>query len=133
MRFNQAMGGPLVGLPSRSARGTVRPSAKGSGAEARAKRCERETADWSPARAGAQRGQPATQRMHWPSCRCSWSFRSEGVPASCPQTDQARSRSRAALAESPGWGIKPSRTGSNKTAMSQRAKQWRFCLSPCSC
>lgn len=129
MRFNQASGGPRVGLPSRSTRRTVRRSDLNCRTECCAAVRWGGTAVWASARAGAQTGQPVAQRMHWASCRWSCSLLSPGTPAPGSQIDQARSRSRAAEAESAGCGSRPSRSGSMKTATRLRATQWRACRS----
>ena len=127
MRFNQASGGPRVGLPSRSTRRTVRRS----GLSCRIEYCAAARwggpAVWASARAGAQTGHPVAQRMHWASCRWSCSLPSPGTPAPGSQIDQARSCSRAADAESAACGSRPTRSGNRNTATRLRATQWRAC------
>ena len=127
MRFNQASGGPRVGLPSRSTRRTVRRSGLSCRTQCRAAMRWGGTAVWISARAGAQTGQLVAQRMHWASCRWSCSLRSPGTPAPGSQIDQARSRSRVADAESATCGSRPTRSGNRKTATRLRATQWRAC------
>lgn len=127
MRFNQARGGPRVGLPSRRTRTRVSSSALGLGVDECAAPSWRGTAVWSAAKAGAQTGHPVVQRMHWESCRWSCRLCSPGTPAPGSQIDQARSWSRAAEAESAGSGSRPSRSGNSRAATRMRTNQWRDC------
>ena len=127
--FNQAKGGPRVGLPCLSTRRTVKLSVTANPADNPASFRERSMDGCSAIWTGALTGHPVAQRIHCVSCRWFCSLPSPGAPPAGSQTDHARSRSRAAAADRLGWGSTPNSSGSNKANTSARASQWRACRS----